>query len=280
MIGYTRMGERTGIQWTDHTFNPWWICAPVSPGCAHCYAEVLAKRFGYSWGVGVPRRTFGEKHWQEPLKWNQKAEQEQHRHRVFCASMADVFDREGPPSERARLWQLIKQTPWLDWQILTKRPENISAMLPKDWGAGYANVWLGTTVESQRYVGRIKILNAIPAAIHFVSYEPALSALSLNLHKIDWLIVGGESGPNARPFELRWARQILAECRRRGIAVFVKQMGSLWAKEVGAKDSHGGDPAEWPKNLRVRESPVRRARTERRVRTYREELTAGVQLGP
>lgn len=272
------MGERTGIQWTDHTFNPWWICAPVSPGCAHCYAEVLAKRFGYRWGVGVPRRTFGEKHWQEPLRWNRKAEAERRRYRVFCASMADVFDPEGPSGERARLWELIGHTNWLDWQILTKRPENISSMLPANWGSGYPNVWLGTTVENQRYVDRITVLTAIPAAIHFISYEPALSPISFKSRKIDWIIVGGESGPKARPFKLSWARSILAESRKNGIAVFVKQMGAVWAKEEGAYDSHGGDPKEWPKDLRIREMPLTPIMSAPQLKVRRQAVHASVPL--
>lgn len=272
------MGIKTGIQWTDHTFNPWWICAPISPGCAHCYAEVLARRFGYGWGEGVPRRVFGDNHWQEPLKWNQKAELERHRARVFCASMADVFDPDGPPYERARLWPLIKHTPWLDWQILTKRPENIASMLPEDWEEGYPNVWLGTTVESQRYIGRVGVLTAIPAAIHFVSYEPGLSLISLGNRRVDWLIVGGESGPNARPFEPAWARQVIAECRRNGVAVFVKQMGSVWARQVGGRHSHGGAPGEWPRDLRIREMPAPRPTLKNPLELRLHPLVAGVSV--
>lgn len=117
------MGADSKIQWTHHTFNPWWGCARVSPGCEHCYAERDAARWGTKWGVNAERRFFGDKHWAEPLKWNRAAGKARETRRVFCASMADVFeDREDLAPHRARLYKLIESTPCLVWQLLTKRP--------------------------------------------------------------------------------------------------------------------------------------------------------------
>src|SRR5271167_714272 len=118
------MGEKTAISWTDHTFNPWWGCTRVSPGCVNCYAETFDKRVfgaeGVHWGPGKPRRTFGDKHWNEPLRWNKKAREAGVYRKVFCASMADIFDVEAPTGERERLWDLIRSTDCLIWQLLTK----------------------------------------------------------------------------------------------------------------------------------------------------------------
>lgn len=238
------MGDKTAIQWTDHTFNPWWGCTRVSPGCEHCYAETAAKRYGFKvWGVDAGRRTFGEKHWNEPRKWNASALKAGVRRRVFCASMADVFDKDAPPGELVRLWALIRETPNLDWQLLTKRPERIAESLPADWGQGYANVWLGCTVEDQeRADQRIPILLAVPATVHFLSVEPQLGPVRLsrwmevwgisepsgktNFADVGWVIVGGESGGGARPFDVGWMRSIVEECRAADVPVFCKQLGA------------------------------------------------------
>ena len=185
------MGADSKIEWTHHTFNPWWGCARVSPGCQHCYAEALAKRYGHDvWGKSSDRRFFGEKHWNEPLRWNAKAEQEGVRRRVFCASMADVFeDREDLIEERLRLWSLIEATPALDWLLLTKRPENVVGLLsPIRWDRdGWPdNVWLGVTVEDQeRADERIPLLLQIPARVRFLSCEPLLGPVEL---RDEWLV--------------------------------------------------------------------------------------------
>lgn len=229
------MGEQTGISWTDHTFNPWWGCAKVSPACQHCYAETFSKRVGQQvWGVDANRRFFGNKHWAEPLKWNAVAKREGVRRRVFCASMADVFEeRDDLRAERQRLINTIVATSELDWLLLTKRPGNIAAMLTDDWGA-IPNVWLGTTAENQEYADdRISALMRVPAAIHFVSYEPALGPLTLRDWKIDWLIAGGESGVSARSPEISWFRDVRDECAFRGIAFHFKQWGGLKPKTNG-----------------------------------------------
>jgi protein gp37 len=279
------MGENSAIAWTDHTFNPWWGCSRVSPGCENCYAETLAtvRRKLPVWGVDAERKPMSEAYWREPLKWNRKAAAEGVRRRVFCASMADVF--ETPPerneqawtvmqSARVRLWRLIEETPALDWLLLTKRPQNITQLAPwasprkamaKVWPS---NVWLGTTAEDQqRYDERWSILSRVPAAVRFVSHEPALGPIVLRSFsgfvgrdQPDWVITGGESGPRARPYDLAWGRGVVEQCRAFGIAAFVKQLGAdpidgAAGCEVMQRHAKGGDPAEWPEELRVQQFP-------------------------
>ncbi len=221
------MGKKTEITWCDHTFNPWWGCLRVSPGCEHCYAETQTKRWGHQlWGPEqtTPRRFFGDKHWNEPLHWNAAAPDLDHRPRVFCASMADVFeDRRDLDEPRARLWRLIEATPNLDWLLLTKRPENMRTLVPESWRGGWPpNIWAGTTTENQEYANlRLRHLAQLRALVSvlFVSAEPLLGPVSLDLvgaadvgHgfqmgvnyldqeycHIDWVITGGESGPRGR----------------------------------------------------------------------------------
>lgn len=251
------MGQETGISWTHHTFNPWWGCTAISPGCDHCYAETFDKRVGGAhWGKDAPRRLFGDKHWNEPRKWNEAAQRAGERRRVFCASMADVFDADAPEGQRERLWPLIRETPWLDWLLLTKRHGRIARNLPADWGEGYANVWLGVTVDDRgNGLPRVDVLRAIPARVRFLSVEPLLEDLgAVDLAGIHWAIVGGESGPGARPFHVDWARSLIRQCRAQGAAAFVKQLGT---RPVGAKvASRKGDvPAEWPADIQVQEFP-------------------------
>lgn len=241
------MGKETGIEWTDHTFNPWWGCSRVSPGCAHCYAEAYDKRLGGAlWKPGAERRTFGGKHWAGPRGWNEAAGRAKRRARVFCASMADVFDSEGPALERARLWELIRETPNLDWQLLTKRPHNIASMLPSDWGDGWSNVWLGTTVENQEQVGRVRLLSEVPAAVRFLSVEPLLGSVRLGLaiQHVRWVIVGGESGPHARPMRADWVRALRDEVVGAGVAFFFKQWGTWRNNPLAEEPCVGITPAE------------------------------------
>ena len=185
------MGKDTGISWTDHTFNPWWGCTKVSPGCDHCYAEIVDSRYSESshWGKGSPRRTFGEKHWNEPLKWNAQAIADGTRPRVFCASMGDVNDDEAPEGERERLHRLINATPSLFWLLLTKRPSRFLRYLPSN-GFAHDNVMLMATVEMQEfYAPRTNALHTAASVLHTrndllrrnakpiltgISYEPAL----------------------------------------------------------------------------------------------------------
>lgn len=286
------MGADSAIQWTHHTFNPWRGCTHVSPGCEHCYAEALSKRnpaqLG-TWGAGGTRVIASESYWRQPERWNRAAEKAGERHRVFCASLADAFeDRPELWAPRARLGRIIEATPHLDWLLLTKRPENVRRLLlaaaaTRDWvkGAWPPNVWLGTTVEDQRRViERIPVLLDTPAVVRFLSCEPLLGSVDLEpwlwtahevverdaSHRptvqerhwsgaIDWMIVGGESGPKARPMDLAWARSLVEQCRAAGVPVFCKQMGAVWAREHGASDRHGGVIEEFPEDLRVRDFP-------------------------
>ncbi|MEZ5165687.1 MAG: phage Gp37/Gp68 family protein [Acidimicrobiales bacterium] len=234
------MGVSTEIAWCDHTFNPWWGCTRVSPGCQNCYAEAFAKRTGHDvWGKATGRRVFGDRHWNEPRRWNAKAETEGIRRRVFCASMADVFEDHPDLEEpRERLFDLILQTPALDWLLLTKRPENIAAMLP-DPDCPPANVWLGTTVEDQDHAhARIPTLldAGYAATCLFLSCEPLLGPVDLTPwfdSGIDWVIVGGESGPRHRPFDPEWAIDIRDQCEAFGVPFFFKQHGGRTPKAGG-----------------------------------------------
>lgn len=260
------MGENSKIEWTHHTFNPWRGCTKVSDGCKHCYAETLSSRNPATlgvWGVQGQRAIAAESYWRQPIKWNRDAEAAGERRRVFCASLADVF--EGPetmPAEawpkikraRVRLIELIYDTPYLDWLLLTKRPEGIIDRLhevvreadePVDlsvslWldGEPPPNVWLGTSVENQKAADeRIAHLLGVPAAVRFLSCEPLLGPIDLwrafgtegarqtYIEQIDWVIVGGESGTNARPMHPDWARSLRDQCQSAGIPFFFKQWG-------------------------------------------------------
>lgn len=176
------MSDKTNIEWTDHTFNPWWGCVRVSPACEHCYAETFAARFGVKWGVKAERKIASEKVWNDPLRWDRAAEKAGVRRKVFCASMADIVeDRRDLDEPRARVFALIERTPHLDWQLLTKRPEAVMKLVPEAWREGFPrNVWMGTTVEDQRRAGeRIPHLLALPARVKFLSCEPLLGPVDI-----------------------------------------------------------------------------------------------------
>jgi protein gp37 len=189
IAGQNPMGKNSKIEWTNHTFNPWWGCVRVSAACKHCYAEAWAKRVGSKvWGAKAERRLFGNKHWLEPIKWNAEAKQNGERRRVFCASMADIFEkRKELDSWRERLWVLINDTPDLDWLLLTKRPQHVSSMIP--WGDKWPkSVWLGTTIENQEWADkRLPIFADIPAAVRFISAEPLLGPIDLEPWLVDRL---------------------------------------------------------------------------------------------
>jgi protein gp37 len=224
------MAEKTGISWTDHTFNVAWGCDKVSPGCKFCYADVASARFGFDvWGKHKPRRTLSEHYWNEPIRWNRKAEKAGEIHKVFSSSMCDIFeDHPTISQELQKLWVLIKKTPYLTWQLLTKRAERIAQCLPFDWGEGYSNVWLGVSVENSDYLYRIEHLRKIPCGIRFISYEPALGPLTeIDLTGIKWLIYGGESGSNFRKDDRQWAINIKEKCKECGVAFFYKQGSGL-----------------------------------------------------
>ncbi|MFZ6779653.1 DUF5131 family protein [Undibacterium sp. Ji83W] len=233
------MGKDTAIEWTHHTFNPWWGCVRVSAACDHCYAETWAKRLGEDvWGAKTERRFFGDAHWKEPHKWNADAVAQGIRKRVFCASMADVFEnRPDLISHRLRLLELIAQTPQLDWLLLTKRIHLVKKQLPK----GYtfpSNVWLGTTVENQAEADkRIRhLLEFTTPAVRFLSCEPLLGPVDLQKYlkrnqagiRVDWVIAGGESGHGSRPMEPQWPDELRKQCSAAKVAFHFKQWGH-WA---------------------------------------------------
>lgn len=231
------MGKNSKIEWTNHTFNPWWGCTKVSAACKHCYAEAWSKRVGQNvWGPKADRRVFGDKHWGEPLKWNKEAVKKGLRLRVFCASMADVFE-ERPELDpwRDKLWDLIEATPQLDWLLLTKRPHLASRLVR--WGASWPeNVWIGTTVEDQETgEPRLDYLAKLPAVVRFISAEPLLGPLNLEPwlgSTINWVITGGESGPKARPSSPSWFRELLSQCMAANVPFHFKQWGD-WAPGQG-----------------------------------------------
>jgi protein gp37 len=248
MKGTPTMAEKTEISWTDSTFNPWWGCSKVSPGCDHCYAEALDRRTGGNhWGAGSIPKTLSVTNWTGPVKWNRQAMAAGTRRKVFCGSMCDVFDKNAPDFQRSRLFDLIRQTPWLDWLLLTKRAGNIQAMLPGDWGNGWDNVWLGITAEDRRHgLPRVDILRTIPAKVRFLSCEPLLEDLgTIDLTGIHWVIAGGESGSGARTMRAEWARNIYQQCQAAGVSFFFKQHGG--ARGKGGCLLDGVEVKEWPK---------------------------------
>lgn len=233
------MAENSKIEWTDHTFNPWIGCQKVSPGCDHCYAEALMDtRWGkVQWGPHGERKRTSEANWKQPLRWAKNARHISNpflRPRVFCASLADVWDNQVPIEWRRDLFHLIWETRELDWLLLTKRPENIAKMLPAAIGEvelwPWPNVWLGTTCEDQdHYNRRWPVLQQVPAVVRFISHEPSLGPLT-RLRLVpsgpvpDWVICGGESGHGARYMEPVWARALHEECAIVGASFFMKQM--------------------------------------------------------
>lgn len=293
------MSTTTAIQWTDKTWNPVRGCSIVSPGCVNCYAMKFAHRFS---GEGKPyhgltKQTKAGPQWtgvvrpvpeviDEPLRWRKPA-------RVFVNSMSDLFHDDVPWAFIERVFDTMREASRHTFQILTKRPENMRLFM-ENWtfhhGGPLANVWLGVSVEDQqRYDERIGRLLRTPAAVRFLSVEPLLGAIDMRmggasipdysahdpLPDVDWVIVGGESGPGARPCHEKWIRGIVDQCRAEHVACFVKQVGSVpiavpyrgsyweWKKErfgddwrVTLNDSKGGDMDEWPIGLRVREWPA------------------------
>ena len=216
----------------------------------------------------MPRMRTSASNWQKPLAWNRAREKDGKTHRVFCASLADVFDNEVPEAWRADLWRLIRATPALTWLLLTKRIGNVAKMHP---GGHYENVWIGATIvnadEAERDVPKLLAVEGV--AVRFVSYEPALGPVDWRRYPgIDWIIVGGEStqGAKARPFDITAARSTITQCREINAAPFVKQLGSapIWSHRIGNsqaidtihfRDRAGAEPAEWPADLRVQEFP-------------------------
>lgn len=270
------MAEKTAIEWCDATFNPWWGCTKVSPACDHCYAERDAHRYAPGrvlWGAHSERRTFGDAHWEAPRRWARTMPAKLGRRpRVFCASMADVFDKQGPAGERERLFELIRVTPELDWLLLTKRPQNIVRMVRSEGsiagnGTRYLpdNAWLGTTVEDQERANinvpaLLRCRAELGARVLFLSIEPMLGPVDLTSIRIplagasystcnvliskssldrgaprssiDWVICGGESGPHARPMHPDWPRSLRDQCAAAGVPFLMKQWGEWVPADV------------------------------------------------
>lgn len=290
------MAENSKIEWTDHTFNPWIGCTKVSPGCTNCYAAVdtFARReraHGRElWGPHAERHRTAEAYWKQPLKWNKSfwtqcevcgwrgvydskshCPQCQHpmmevmvktRQRVFCSSLADVFeDHPQLGAWRTELFALIEDTPNLDWLLLTKRPENVTKMMPYSWVRKFPqNIWMGTSVENQKYADeRIPALLRIPAKVRFLSCEPLLGNVDLHFNHlmvpdgypdsgeefnyhfeyIHWVICGGESGSKARPMHPDWARSLRDQCQAAGVPFLFKQWGE-WFPTFANAGTPGG----------------------------------------
>lgn len=249
------MGTETRIAWTDHTFNPWIGCTKVSAGCKHCYAETLThNRMGLSvWGDRALRQ-ITKVPWQNVLQWEAAAARGEpgvlgpdRPHLVFTGSLMDwAEDRPELIEPRRRMLDLIRRCVHLHFQLLTKRPENIKQLLPADWGAGWPNVWLGTSIEDARVAGRADRLRCIPATVRFISYEPALGPLDdFDLSGIDWVIYGGESGAGYREHDLEWPRAMRRKCREARIPFFYKQSAAI-RTEMGI-EFDGEIVREYPK---------------------------------
>ena len=279
----------TTIEWTDKTWNPVSGCTKVSAGCKNCYAERVFPRAYHRdielSGSDQPRRRdftdvrIHPDRLDQPLRWRKPA-------RVFVNSMSDLFHEDVPDDFIFQVYRVMGHARQHTFQILTKRPQRMLELQTRwrDAGTPIANVWLGVSCEDQKTADeRIPLLLQTPAAVRFVSAEPLLGPIDFigkdaqgsALHpyerdaKLDWLIIGGESGPNARPFNLQWGRDIIEQCKAANVPVFFKQVGSnsFYTQEVGTakgegfrfhdiNDRKGGDPAEWPEDLRVREFPA------------------------
>ncbi|ARK42601.1 phage Gp37/Gp68 family protein [Burkholderia pseudomallei] len=257
------MSENSKIEWTDHTFNPFIGCTKVSPGCDNCYAEHLmdTRMHKVVWGPHGERVRTAASTWRQPIRWNARHAEffaaHGRRQRVFCASLADVFDNAVDPAWRADLFRLILDTPNLDWLLLTKRIGNVAPML-REIGVDRLpdNVWLGATIVNQQEADRdIPKLLMTPARVRFLSMEPLLGPVDLTRiaidqqltptvpgrinalstddedlyfqtpHALDWVIVGGESGPGARPMHPNWARSLRDQCAVAAVPFLFKQWG-------------------------------------------------------
>jgi protein gp37 len=261
--------ENTAIEWADHTFNPWVGCTKVSPACDHCYAEAWANRTGHPELWNGERRRTSRENWKRPYKWDKLAAIRGIRFKVFCASLADVFDVKADVEWRADLFAMIAKTPNLDWLLLTKRIGNARQHLPEPWWKHGLppNIWIGATVVTQEEADRdIPKLLQVPARVRFLSMEPLLGPVNFRwapyaheargqtyreylesraagvneyeaLRQIQWIIVGGESGGHARPMRLSWVRSLRDQCAAASVPFFFKQHGE-WAPALSGTFYH------------------------------------------
>lgn len=241
----------TSIEWTSHTWNPLTGCTKISPGCARCYAETMSRRL----------RLMGQKNYRNgfeltlhehmlgvPLKWKTPR-------KIFVNSMSDLYHADVPDEFVRRVFDTMTRADWHQYQILTKRADRLERLAPSlPWGP---HIWQGVSVESADYAFRVDHLRRTPARIKFLSIEPLLGPIpDLDLAGIHWAIVGGESGGNCRPMEPEWVAGVRAACERQGVPLFVKQTGERLARRLRLKSKKGGDPSEWPEELRVRQFPL------------------------
>ncbi len=285
------MAEHSKIGWCDHTLNAWIGCSKVAAGCDHCYAEGLSRRYGFAeWGPGQPRRPTAESTWFQYRKWEKRAARTGVPELVFCGSLMDWCDLEAPIGGLWRIHQAWRETPHLIWLMLTKRVPNIERCLPADWGEGYRNVALGYSLAEAKDLAQMDCFAAIPARWLFISYEPAIEwcelrpwlfpdcpecngggligcvceGMGVTGSFVDQVIIGGESGPKARSFDIGWAHRMVDLCQEAGVRCFVKQLGAKPVVGYGGngkakvllRHPKGEDPAEWPSRLRVQEQLV------------------------
>lgn len=267
---------KSSIEWTDKVWNPVTGCTKVSAGCANCYAETFAHRGMGQWkGRKFEDVRIHNDRLNQPWHWRKPA-------RVFVNSMSDLFHEDVPDDFINAVWRVMAENAQLTFQVLTKRPERML-----EFGTGNHNIWLGVSVENQKAADeRIPLLFQTPAAVRFLSVEPMLESIRLPWAKpgviifkndekippsLHWVICGGESGPKARPFNIDWARDLRDQCKAVGVPFFMKQMGAKPyepfrcphchgqhpedAKKIIFKNRKGGDMAEWPEDLRMREFP-------------------------
>ena len=249
----------TKIEWTESTWNPVRGCTRISEGCRFCYAERIASRFARE-GLayeGIAKMTKAGPRWtnriqlvrhllEQPLKWKKSRS-------IFVNSMSDLFHEDVPFAYIQEVFGVMERADWHQFQVLTKRAERLAELSPKlVWSP---NVWMGVSVEDEDYTFRIDCLRGTPAQTKFLSLEPLLGGLgNLKLDGIDWVIVGGESGPNARPMKEEWVTDIRNQCRAASVPLFVKQMGTDWARKQG-RGGKGDDMSEWRPDLRIRDYP-------------------------
>lgn len=254
--------ENSKIAWCHNTFNPWMGCERISSGCAYCYAEAWARRVGRGNLWNGERIPTGEAYWRKPVKWNLQAEKERKPKRVFCGSLCDVFeDHPSIETQRNRLFDLIENTQWLNWMLLTKRIDTAEEVLKIRFPERIPyNIWMGVTIEGddpETAKHRADILRRIPAFIRFVSFEPLLGGAVPSLEQIHLAIVGGESGSTARRMNPNWARNVLEMAKKSHTSYFFKQAGTVLAREWGMKGK-GDDINQLPhqqKDLNVQRIP-------------------------
>lgn len=223
------MGKNSNIAWTDHTVNAWIGCQKVSAGCENCYASKSRFVQGFPqrlWGPPKTSTRYETKRWEPMLrKLNRDAGERGESERVFMHSMSDFCENHPIANEiRPRVWDVIRECRNLDFLLLTKHPDRWPDCLPRDWGSGWYHVWLGTSIEDMNTLHRLVHMDGIPAAVKFVSYEPALGPIPGEyFHGVDWVIYGGESGSNRRPDNIAWAEGVHYPASRIGYAFFYKQ---------------------------------------------------------